>query len=233
MNSKQYEELCRFFLSDKLNRSVDQILSIHIQNPKRPGLPKYKHQIDLCWESEDDLNLYLNIANAKWRSTEKVEQREVLLLQQVKEEVAAHKAMMITNIGFTSGAVAVAKDKGIALHIVKPNFDYSTLSEKDSQVIQSEIQSIANINNESIYHFSSIHKAFEFNEISPQKLKPQNNKPPKIAKPVTGYSTKIVRNATTKSGGSSVTNRSLGSSGRITKGGFSGFTKDGGSSKTK
>jgi UDP:flavonoid glycosyltransferase YjiC (YdhE family) len=38
---------------------------------------------------------YINIANAKWRSSSKIEQGEVLLLNQVKQKVAAHKAMMI------------------------------------------------------------------------------------------------------------------------------------------
>ena len=48
---------------------------------------------------------------------------ELRLLQQVRQKVAAHKAVMITNTGFTAGAIAAAKDGGIALHGVRPLLD--------------------------------------------------------------------------------------------------------------
>ncbi len=85
MNSQQYEELCRYFLADKIGINIDQIKSVHIPNPKRSDLPEYKHQIDLYWEIETELSAYLHIANAKWRSSAKVDQPDVLLLQKVKE----------------------------------------------------------------------------------------------------------------------------------------------------
>jgi hypothetical protein len=94
MKSQQYEELCRHFLAEKLGVSVDHINSVRIPNPARPGLPAYQHQIDLYWETESDLVKYLHIANAKWRGNAKVDQPEILLLQQVKQDVAAHKALM-------------------------------------------------------------------------------------------------------------------------------------------
>lgn len=65
MNSQQYEELCRYFLANKLGMSSDGIKSVNIPNPTRPGFPNYKHQIHLHWETESNLVLYLNIANAK------------------------------------------------------------------------------------------------------------------------------------------------------------------------
>ena len=37
MNSQQYEELCRYFLAEKLGINVDQIEYIRILNPTRPG----------------------------------------------------------------------------------------------------------------------------------------------------------------------------------------------------
>jgi len=102
MNSRQFEELCRVFLADKVALSVADILSGDIPNPKRPGLPEYKHQIDLYWETGNEIALYLNIANAKWRGSQKVDQSDVLLLQQVKQKVGAHKAVMITNSEYTA-----------------------------------------------------------------------------------------------------------------------------------
>ncbi|PKN93113.1 MAG: hypothetical protein CVU44_11845 [Chloroflexi bacterium HGW-Chloroflexi-6] len=140
MNSIQYEELCRYFLAIKLNLDVSHIQSINIPNPKRLDLPQYNHQIDLYWKDGNDITSYVNIVNAKWRTNSKVDQPDILLLQQVKMKVAAHKAVMLTNTGFTEGAKAVAQDEGIALHIVKPTFDYSVLPTKDRIAIQEGIQ---------------------------------------------------------------------------------------------
>lgn len=69
MNSVQYEEFCRYFLSIKLGITADKICTIDIPDSRRPDLPEYKHQNDFYWEIQDDFNLYLNIANAKWRRT--------------------------------------------------------------------------------------------------------------------------------------------------------------------
>ena len=143
MNSIQYEEFCRYFLSEVMNINISDIQSINVPNPKRVELPEYKHQIDLYWEVEMDLVKYLNIANAKWRSNSKVDQPDVLLLQQVKTKVAAHKAVMLTNYGYTEGAKSVAQDEGIALHIVKPNFDYSHFDRKKRSTIQGNIKNVA------------------------------------------------------------------------------------------
>lgn len=168
MNSQQYEELCRYFLAEKLGMSVEQIQSIHIPNPIRPELPEYKHQIDLYWESESELGKYLHIANAKWRSNDKVDQPEVLLLQQVRQKVAAHKAMILTTWGYTEGAVAVAKDEGIALHIVKPNFNFNILPKQDRGIIQAKLLEVASNSNQPVFQHEIIHKAFDFSKISPQ-----------------------------------------------------------------
>lgn len=161
MTSNQYEELCRRFIADKLNISLEQVLSIRIPNPTRPGLPTYKHQIDLYWEREDELALYLNIANAKWRNISKVDQPDVLLLQQVKQKVAAHKALMITNTGFTSGAIAVAKDEGIGLHIVRPKFEASLLSNLSSKDIQAAYIEIELHSKQNIYEHQNVYKYFQ------------------------------------------------------------------------
>src|SRR5439155_6687885 len=74
-------------------------------------------------------------------------QREVLLLQQVRQKVAAHKAFMITNVGFTSGAFAVAKDEGIALHVVQPSFNTSVLPKRDRDAIQARLHELSSARN--------------------------------------------------------------------------------------
>jgi hypothetical protein len=153
MDSNQYEELCRHFIAEQTGLRAEDVKSIIIPNAKRPGLPAYQHQIDLYWETGDAIAAYLNIANAKWRGTEKVEQGEVLLLQQVRQQVPAHKAFMLTNVGFTAGAVAAAKDHGIALHIVTPNFDASELPRGDRIAIQEALRNRASQTTGALYSF--------------------------------------------------------------------------------
>ncbi len=172
MNSQQYEELCRYFLADILGVSIDQIKSVHIPNPKRSDLPEYKHQIDLYWESETELSAYLHIANAKWRSSAKVDQPDVLLLQKVKEKVAAHKALMLTNQGYTAGAIAAAKDDAIALHIVKPNLIADNLPLKDRTAIQENFLASSSASKKPIYMHEVVHRAFDFSEIQEASVRP-------------------------------------------------------------
>ena len=67
-----------------------------------------------------------------------------MLLQQVKQKIAAHKAVMITNTGFTAGAIAVARDDGIALHIVSPAPELErSLVGGDREQLRQQLQSLA------------------------------------------------------------------------------------------
>ena len=128
MNGTQYEEFCRLFLANELRISIEKIRSDMIPNTIRPGSSQYSQQIDFWWQDENNLIEHVNIADAKWRSSKKVEKGDVEKLLQAKEGIAAHKAMMITNNDFTKGARAVAENHRIALHIVCPNFDYTILN---------------------------------------------------------------------------------------------------------
>lgn len=89
-----------------------------------------------------------------------MDQPEVPLLQQVKQKLAAHKAFMITNSGFTAGAEAVAKDEGIALHIVRPDFDISSLPKRGRPTILTKIQEIAAVTPRPIYEASVNSRCF-------------------------------------------------------------------------
>jgi|GEM_PF-1128405 len=226
MNDQQYEELCRYFLAQKLEMDIERIRSVCIPNPARPGLPQYQHQIDLYWEAESSLGLYLNIANAKWRVSDKVDQPEVLLLQQVKQQVGAHKAMMLTSMGFTTGAIAVAKNQGIALHIVKPKFDVSMLTAQDRSGIQANLIRIASASSQPIFSHEIVHKAFDFREVAVQT---------QFLTAAPGYATKVVSGYETKMGGGYA--HKAGSSGdsssSVRTQGRSPETKSGGPVKTK
>ncbi len=143
MKSDQYEELCRLFLSSSFAIPLETIRSVSVPSATRPGLPEYRHQIDLYWETGNEVAAYLHIANAKWRKSEKVDQPEVLLLKQVKQEVSAHKAIMITNTGFTAGAKAVAENSGIALHVVEPSPSLELPSTSDRAEIRKALASFS------------------------------------------------------------------------------------------
>lgn len=193
MNSRQYEELCRYFLAQKLGVDAKEIESVHIPNPRRRDLPEYKHQIDLYWEIQTELSSYLHIANAKWRGSDKVDQPEVLLLQKVKEKVAAHKALVITTQGYTAGAVAAAKDEGIALHIVKPNIQATQLPTRGRALIQARLQEISSSSSQPIFLHEVVHRAFDFSEASPQSQRPSvlGRSPRYETRVVTGYKTRL------------------------------------------
>jgi len=226
MNSVQYEELCRHFLAQRVGLPVDKVPSMRIPNPKRGDLPQYSHQIDLYWETGDDVCSYLNIANAKWRGTAKVEQGDVLLVQQVKQDVSAHKAVMITNTEFTSGAEAAAKDKGIALHIVQPSFDASILDVKDRALIQSQIQELASSASQPVFQHRVVHKAFDLAvPTSPAGAPGQAVLSSCSTKVVTGYVNKA-------GGGYSHKGGSLGG-GQVSGSGGGPVTKGGGGFRTK
>lgn len=213
MTSEQYEELCRRFIAEKTGKSVDEIKSVLIANPRRPGLPEYRHQIDLYWETGDDIALYLNIANAKWRASEKVEQGEVLLLQQVRQKVGAHKAFMLTNVGFTAGAIAAARDDGIALHTVGPAFDFAALP-RDRQAIRASLNAMATQTQAPIFSHRVENRGMDFAGIETNWVTGQARTPSPAP---TAYETKVIAPSRT-SPLDSGTNRSMGP----------GETRDGG-----
>lgn len=143
MNGTQYEEFCRLFLNDKYGIDIEEIQSCRIPSPTHPNLSEYKNQIDLYWEHENELARYVNIADAKWRGgSDKVPIGKVRELEQVKNDINAHKAMMITNTDFTDGARSFGENKGIALHVVRPDFDYTTLNLdlKNREQIQAQLR---------------------------------------------------------------------------------------------
>jgi hypothetical protein len=160
MTSKQYEELCRFFLASQLGLGVDQILSLELESPVRPGMPEYAHQIDLYWEIEDDVSKIISIANAKWRQPAKfLDLQDVLLLQKVRELAKAHKAVLITNTGFTEGAQAAAHNEEIGLHIIRPLFRCDRLHHDDPIILRSQLRDLARLSGaRPLYLHEIVHK---------------------------------------------------------------------------
>jgi hypothetical protein len=148
MTSVQYEELCRYFVAAQLKIPLKEVKSLWIPNPERDSQELYgkvapfKHQIDLYWETGSPGMRYVNIANAKWRSRGQVHLADVLLLQQVKIKVGAHKAIMITNSDFTSQAREAAHDEGIGLLVVRPLFRTKALDASERSLILKRLQEL-------------------------------------------------------------------------------------------
>lgn len=164
MHYIQYEELCRFFLAHELQISIKDVISTKMPSATLPGLVKYKNQIDLYWKNEDKLAQYVNIADAKWRNeSDTVPIGRARELQFVRDDIKVHKAMLITNTGFDEGVIGVAEKYGIALHIVRPDFNHVILDLdlKDRKVIQTQLQELAT-NGKEIYTHKIIHRAFDF-----------------------------------------------------------------------
>ncbi len=193
MNGQQYEELCRRYVADAFGVDLNSIQTDRLPNPRRPGLPHYEHQIDLSWETGTPAARYFHIANAKWRASDKVDQGEVLLLQQVKEKVAAHKAVMLTSVGFTRGAIAVASDNGIALHVVGPaDFVPTALPSKGRNAIRDKLETLASSESRPLYRHEVIHRAW-----SPQRVSGQAA-PARAAPGAPGYQTRVTTGYETK-----------------------------------
>jgi len=207
MDSDQYEELCRHFIAQETGLRVEDVKSVNMPNPSRPGLPEYSHQIDLYWEVDDPIALYLNIANAKWRGTAKVEQGDMLLLQQVRQQTAAHKAFMITNVGFTAGASAAGKDHGIGMHVVTPDFDLPLLPQRDREAMQIALKRISVSSGKPIYLHQIEHRGLDFIIGSPPSIVPNIS-----SRPGSVLQTRRIPAPAQGSVGPT-TNRSLGNSG--------------------
>ena len=75
--------------------------------------------------------------------------------------------MMVTNTGFTEGAKAVAKDEGVALHIVRPSFDRAILDSdpKNREVLQTQLQKLST-NSKPPYVHEMVHRAFELETVA-------------------------------------------------------------------
>jgi hypothetical protein len=139
MTREQYRELCRLFIADQFNVYLGHIRPGEVANPVRSGRTRYWHRVDLQWVSENALSRYVHVAHACWRDTAPLGLAAVLGLQKVREKLAAHKAVLITNTCFTPRAVAAAEDDGIALFLVRPLFDYGKLTPRGDTIREIEM----------------------------------------------------------------------------------------------
>ena len=136
-----------------------------------------------------------------------MEQGEVMLLQQVRQKVSAHKAFMITNVGFTAGAAAAAKDEGIALHIVTPEFETSVLPRGDRVSTLKEIQRIGATSSGQVFSHRVEHRGLGFTGRQSAGQPPRG---PGGAPRHVGYETRVQQGPAPRGGTGPPSNRAMG-----------------------
>lgn len=129
LTGPEYEQFVRAVLCDRLNIAPDALISARSPGATLPGTSHLQHQIDLFYVEETEVAKYLTIIECKYRTSAPVDQQELQNLAFVKDNIRAHKAIMVTNRGFTGGAKAVAESQEIALLIVDPELQLTTSSE--------------------------------------------------------------------------------------------------------
>jgi len=149
-------QLCRFFVARRFAIDLGVIQTLKIANPLRRGQAAYRHRIDLHWTSEDAVARYLHIAHALWRPAAPVGLAAVLRLQQVRQKLAAHKAVLITNSCFTRRAIAAAEDDGIALFLVRPAFDHTKLTTDRPRLLACQMRRLVPAD-AALYTYEAVH----------------------------------------------------------------------------
>jgi hypothetical protein len=125
----EYEQLVRAVLSEKLGLPPNELRSTRAPGAVLPNAGSVQHQIDLFYVQETELAKYVTIVECKYRESRPVDQELVQNLAFVRNSMSAHKAIMVTNKGYTAGATAVAESQQIALLVVEPRLAVSSLPE--------------------------------------------------------------------------------------------------------
>ena len=164
MHYIQYEELCRLYIANIFEISIEEVTSVRILSPTHPDSVKYKNQIDLYWKLENEFYQFINIADAKWRKeSDNVQKGEAEKLQFFKNDINnVNKAILITNTGFDDGVLGIADKYGIGLHIVRPDFDRAIFEPdlKDRKIIQNQLQELVD-NGKPVYDCTIVRRALD------------------------------------------------------------------------
>ena len=163
MHYIQYEELCRLYIANIFDLSIEEVKSVKIPSPTHPDFVKNENQIDLYWESGNEVTRSLNIADAKWRGSNNVSKMMAGYLQFVKNDISnINKAILITNTDFDDGVIGIADKYGMGLYIVRPDFDLAILDTdlKDREIIQNNLLELVD-NGKTVYDYKIIRRALD------------------------------------------------------------------------
>ena len=149
MTGAEYEQFVRAVLCRILKIPPDKLMSTHSPGVTLPNAGDLDHQIDLFHVDENEIAEYVTIIECKYRESRPVDQTLLQNLAFVRDSTRAHKAIMVSNRGFTKGAHAVAESQKIALLTIEPTAEYEptrSTSDVDAlfRAIQSEIDRAPN-----------------------------------------------------------------------------------------
>jgi len=160
MTPWQYEALCRHAISREYGVPISEIQTGDLEGGTK-AKKNIRHQIDLFWTSRDSVCDFVVFANAKWRQNN-VSLADLMTLIGVWRDIHAHKAMVITNTGYSASALTRARDKGIALLVVRPApaIDFSGLTKRSATTVAGELEQIAARGIGPLYRMGIIHRTF-------------------------------------------------------------------------
>ena len=114
MTPKSYEELVADVLA-QLAKAEPGAGAVRIErDQRRRGKSGQEHQIDVLVEFDRFGVLFTMVVECKYWS-QPVNLEKVMVLAQRLDDLAAHKGMIVTTVGFQTGAHRLGASKGIAL----------------------------------------------------------------------------------------------------------------------
>ncbi len=144
MTGPEYEQFVRAVLCRKLNILPEKLQSTRSPGVSLPNAGDIEHQIDLFYVDETEIAEYVTIIECKYRGSRPVDQTLLQNLAFVRDNTRAHKAIMVSNQGFTDGAYKIAESQKIALLTIEPTREYTPAQPNTDvdelfRVIQNEI----------------------------------------------------------------------------------------------
>lgn len=113
MTPKEFELFVKNDFETRLRNEFGVNIPVrHLQKLKSPD--NTIHEVDLYYEFEIGGFKYLNIVECKYWN-KMVTREAVMTLKIRRDDLRAHKAIMVTNMGYQSGAVEFAQIHGIGL----------------------------------------------------------------------------------------------------------------------
>ena len=125
MGTKDYEQfVARVLACLKCFRSATLSRNRRFQGVRQPG----SYEVDIALEItlDDVVSIFVIVECKNWRRP--VDRPVIQKLVQTRDAIAAHKAAVVSPIGFTPQAIEVARAHGVALWVVTETTFYTFLS---------------------------------------------------------------------------------------------------------
>lgn len=139
MRGRDYEQFVRAVLVRELKAKPTHIKPAVEAGVTFPGEAPVQHHIDLVYLDERDAVKYVTLIECKYRESGRVTKDEIAALALKRSSARASKAMMVTNVGFVPGALALAKSERIALLVITPGVKQPNPPIRDTHDLYNEM----------------------------------------------------------------------------------------------